>query len=295
MPEPQDQVHWVDPGGQQVGPEPLEVLLQRHQAGQIPATTLIWWEGAADWTPLHQAPGVDLPAAPASAPATGATANFAPGSASAALMSGMTDQELDDEFIDLVGRSWDMYKETEFATSIDEATLGGVITAMVDCGFVLIDLSTASAWAASAATTTTVDVGSTVSMAHHQLRFEEPSTHARVTMSLEHLTPDPAVAKLIGHRASVIIGYGERVPNFTKVGQALRQEVQSTFIASPEPGTVTFDADLSSGYVYAQIDLLLELERYIDEHLDVDHELLRRHLASVVYTMKTFIQARFGA
>ncbi|MDQ1246720.1 MAG: hypothetical protein QG597_1088 [Actinomycetota bacterium] len=294
MPEPQDQVHWVDPSGQQVGPEPLEVLLQRHQAGQVPPTTLIWWEGAADWTPLHQAPGVSLPAAAVPAPsATGA--QIAPGSASAALMSGMTDQELDDEFIDLVARSWEMYKETEYATSIDEATLGGVITAMVDCGFVLIDLATASPWAAAATTTTTADVGSTVTMAHHQLRFEEPSTHARVTMSLEHLTPDPAVAKLIGHRAAVIVGYGERVPNFSKVGQALRQEVQSTFIASPEPGTVTFDADLSSGYVYAQIDLLLELERYIDEHLDVDHELLRRHLASVIYTMKTFIQARFGA
>lgn len=291
MPEPQDHVHWVDPSGTQVGPEPLEVLLQRHQAGQVPATTLVWWNGADDWTPLHQVPGVSVPQA---APAPPAAANVAPGSASAALMSGMTDQELDDEFIDLVARSWEMYKETEFATSIDEATLGGVITAMVDCGFVLIDLNTASPWAA-AATTTAVDVGSTPTLAHHQLRFEEPSTHARVTMSLEHLTPDPAVAKLIGHRASVIIGYGERVPNFTKVGQALRQEVQSTFIASPEPGTVTFDADLSSGYVYAQIDLLLELERYIDEHLDVDHDLLRRHLASVVYTMKTFIQARFGS
>ncbi|MEI8083124.1 MAG: hypothetical protein WCI74_14905, partial [Actinomycetes bacterium] len=106
---------------------------------------------------------------------------------------------------------------------------------------------------------------------------------------------DPAVAKMIGHRAAVIIGYGERVPNFTKVGQAVRQEMQSSFIASPEPGTVTFDADISSGYVYAQIDLLLELEKYVDEDLQVDHELLRRQLASVVYTMKTFIETRFGS
>ena len=84
------------------------------------------------------------------------------------------------------------------------------------------------------------------------------------------------------------------MPQFSKVGNALKQEVQSGFIVSPEPGTVTFDADLSSGYVYAQIDLLMEIERYVDEHLDVDHEMLRKHLASVVYTMKTFIQARFG-
>jgi hypothetical protein len=99
---------------------------------------------------------------------------------------------------------------------------------------------------------------------------------------------------MIGHRATAIVGYGQRVPNFSQVSTAVRQEMQSTFIASPEPGTVTFDADLSSGYVYAQVDLLLELERYVGDDLGVDHELLRKHLASVVYTMKTFIHARFG-
>lgn len=227
-------------------------------------------------------------------------------------MSGMTDQQLDDEFIGLIGRSWEMYKETELATSIDEAMLGGVITALVDCGFVLIDLETAGAWAAMAAaggaggaggtgtttTTTTAttgtDVGSTATAAHHQLRFEEPETHARVSVAIEHLTPDVASAKMIGHRASAILGYGERVPNFSKVGQALRQEVQSNFVVSPEPGTVTFDADISSGYVYAQVDFLMELDRYVADDLAVDHDLLRRHLASVVYTMKTFVRSRFG-
>lgn len=267
MVEMTQSVHWVDRAGQQQGPEPLEAVVARVKSGEVAPTAHVWWEGAPGWTPLNQL-GVDLGQPPP------------PASASASLMSGMTDQQLDDVFIDLVGRSWDMYKETEFATSIDEAMLGGVITAMVDCGFVLIDLETANVWA-----------GTTGS---HRLRFEEPADHSRVNVSLQHLTPDPAVAKMIGHRASVVIGYGQRVPEFSKVGNAVKQEVQSGFIASPEPGTVTFDADLSSGYVYAQIDLLMEIERYVDEHLDVDHELLRKHIASVVYTMKTFIQARFG-
>jgi len=260
-------VHWVDAGGQQQGPAALESVVQQVKAGQLPVTTHVWWEGAPGWTPLNQL-GLDLGQPPS------------PATASAALMSGMTDQQLDDEFIDLVGRSWEMYKETEFATSIDEAMLGGVVTALVDCGFVLIDLETANMWAGTAGA--------------HRLRFEEPADHSRVNVSLQHLTPDPAVAKMIGHRASAVVGYGQRVPQFSKVGQAVKQEVQSGFIASPEPGTVTFDADLSSGYVYAQIDLLLELERYVDDHLDVDHELLRKHIASIIYTMRTFIQARFG-
>ncbi len=306
MPEPQTQVHWIDTSGNQQGPEPWDTVLARVRAAQIPPSTQVWWDGAPAWQPLDQVPGVDLgntgaPAAPAAS-----TGGSAPLSASQALMSGLTDQQLDDEFIGLVGRSWELYKETEFATSIDEATLGGVITALVDCGFVLIDLETAgAAYGAVAAdptagTTTTTgttgaNVGSTATAAHHQLRFEEPETHARVTVALEHLTPDVASAKMIGHRASAIIGYGQRVKEFNKVGQAVRQEVQSSFVLSPEPGTVTFDADLSSGYVYAQIDLLLELDRYVAEDLAVDHDLLRRHLASVVYTMKMFVQSRFGS
>lgn len=217
-------------------------------------------------------------------------------------MSGMTDQELDDEFVGLVGRSWELYKETELATSIDEVALGGIITAMVDCGFVLIDLETAGALATAVAATATTQTGTapaaqsdTVGAEDHQLRFEEPSTGARVLVAMQHLTPDAGTAKLVGHRAQLVVGYGERVPNFSQVGQALRQEVSSSFIVSPEPGTVTFDADISSGYVYAQVDLLMELDRYVSESLQVDHDLLRRHLAAAVYTMRMFVRTRFGS
>ncbi len=291
--------HWLDAAGGQQGPEPLDTVVQRVRAGQIPASTQVWWDGAPGWTPLDQVPGIQLAATP---PPTPPAVPSGPTTASQQLMSGLTDQQLDDEFIHLIGRSWDMYKETEYATSIDEATLGGVITALVDCGFVLIDLETAGglygAVAAQPSTTTAqpaTAVDSTATAAHHQLRFEEPETKARVTVALEHLTPDVASAKMIGHRASAIIGYGERVKEFNKVGQAIRQEVQSNLVMSPEPGTVTFDADLSSGYVYAQIDLLLELDRYVAEDLEVDHDLLRKHLAAVVYTMKSFVQSRFGS
>ena len=289
MPDPNVPVHWVDPEGQQQGPAALGAVVEWVSSGQLPPTTPVWWEGEAGWTPVSEVRGVQLAAAPAPPPSA------APLSASQSLMGGLSDQELDDEFIALVGRSWEMYKETELATSIDEAMLGGVITALVDCGFVLIDLDTAGGGFAPVADPTAgASVGSTATSAHHQLRFEEPETKARVTVAIEHLTPDVASAKMIGHRAAAIIGYGERVKEFGKVGQAVRQEMASSFVLSPEPGTVTFDADLSSGYVYAQIDLLLELDRYVHDDLSVDHDLLRRHLASVVYTMKTFIQSRFG-
>lgn len=293
MPDPTFPVFWLDPTGAQQGPEPFGAVVDRVRSGQVPPTTPVWWEGEAGWVSLADVPDAGLAAAP---PPPAPAAPAQPLSASQALMSGLSDQELDDEFIGLVGRSWEMYKETELATSIDEAMLGGVVTALVDCGFVLIDLETAGALIGVVTDATAgTNVGSRPTAAHHELRFEEPETKARVTVALEHLTPDVASAKMIGHRASAIVGYGERVKEFTKVSQAVRQELQSNFVLSPEPGTVTFDADISSGYVYAQIDLLLELDRYVDDDLAVDHDLLRRHLASVVYTMKMFVQSRFGS
>ena len=47
--------------------------------------------------------------------------------------------------------------------------------------------------------------------------------------------------------------------------------------------------------VAALVALGIAIDRYVSEDLSVDHDLLRRHLASVVYTMKTFVQMRFGS
>ena len=96
--------------------------------------------------------------------------------------------------------------------------LGGVITAMVDCGFVLIDLNTASPWASAAATTTTVDVGSTVTMAHHQLRFERNPHTVQCAPIAEHAIigspvvgmaldeADPAMPRVDQMRSHVVGG-----------------------------------------------------------------------------------------
>lgn len=303
---PQDPLHWVTADGNQVGPEPLQTVVDRVRAGQVGPDVNVWWPEASGWMPLNTIPEamamltgvasgpVDSGAAPAAS-----AMPAAPAGAADALMSGLSDQELDDEFMGLLKRSWELYKETELATSIDEAVLGGIVTALVDCGFVVIDIETAGApivTGATAAPTASVDVATAgLPAPRHQLRLEAPDTGARVTVALEHLTPDAGSAKLLGQLAAVVIGYGERVPNFSQVSQALRQEVASAFVASPEPGTVSWDADLGSSYVFAQIDLLLELEKYVSSDLAVDHELLRRHLAAVVNTLRTFVRSRFGS
>jgi len=310
---PDTPVHWAGADGTQQGPEPAHTVVARIQSGDLPRATPLWWPEATGWTPADQIPelagslgAADADSGAADSGRASAGASGAPGGATDVLMDGLTDQQLDDEFIGLVDRSWELYKETERAASIDEALLGGIITAMVDSGFVLIDLETAGAGPAVVTTTTTTTgsaaatapppaVGGIAPGAGHHLRFEEPSGGARVTIDVEHLTPDAGSAQLLGHRAIAEIGYGERVPNASQVTQALRQEIASAFVVSPEPGTVTCDADIRSGYVYAQVDMILEPERYVGEKLEIDHDLLRRHIASVVYTMRTFIRTRFAS
>lgn len=274
---PETSVHWADAQGGQQGPAPAHEVVGRIQSGELPRTTPLWWPEAEGWTAAEDVPGLaeHLGGAVAAPPQPPADAEpVAQQHATDALMAGVSDQELDDEFIALVDRSWEMYKETEKAETIDETIVGGLITALVDSGFVLIDITTA---------------------AQHALRFEVPTTGARVTVELQHLTAGLAASKVIGHRANLSVGYGERLGNAGQIGQALRGEVASSFVATPEPGTVSFDADISSGYVYARIELYMEPERYVDDDLQVDHDLLRRHVAALVHTMRTFVRTRFGS
>ncbi len=300
---PETPVHWADAAGGQQGPTPAAEVIDRIRRGELPPSTALWWPEAAGWTPADQVPELSgqLTAAPADVAAGPApAAPVGGGHATDALMDGLSDQQLDDEFIALIDRSWAMYKETEKATTIDEVLLGGIITAMVDSGFVMIDITSGSLFgvaapAAPPAGTTAVPAAPTLPDGTHDLRFEVPTTGARVTVTLQHLTPDLASSSVIGHRARLEVGYGERLGNASQIGQALRSEVASAFVAAPEPGTVTFDADISSGYVYASIDVLVEPDRYVDDSLTVDHDLLRRHIAALVHTMRTFVHTRFAS
>ena len=155
----------------------------------------------------------------------------------------------------------------------------------------MIDILTGGSLRSSGSSSTAQVV---VPVNRHELRFEDPTSGARVALVLDHLTPDVGSAKVLGQRARIELGYGEQVPNFSQVGRALRQEMASTYVVSPEPGRVTFDADLSSGFVFCQVDLLWDLDRYVDGSMDVDADLLRKHLAATVHTLRKFLQLRFA-
>lgn len=187
---------------------------------------------------------------------------------------GSANDRLERVFGKLVKESWTYYDAQKYASQVDEVMLGAVITCTLDNGYSLIDLSSDGT--------------------HHYVRFQHLKEQSRILCRLTHLTADLTTAKVQGHRASVIIGYGERMDDFSRIFSALRSEVKSGYIQSAEPGTIVVDGDMNTGYIYVQVDLYLDLDDYIGRNFDVDYPVLKDHLAATLHTLRKYLRGRFA-
>ena len=183
-----------------------------------------------------------------------------------------TDSQLDGVFAGLVQESLRFHNLVDNTLRVDDLLVGALITVTLDAGNVLIDLTSDGT--------------------NHFLRFEDPEDRARVTMALTHLTRDVTMAKAVGQRASLVVGYGEPIKSFGRVMDALRKETKSGYVAGGEPGIVTFDADSESQYVYAQVDLYLDIDQYVGDDLDIEYELLSSHVSATIHALRKFLHGR---
>lgn len=183
-----------------------------------------------------------------------------------------TDDEQDRLFAGLVKESWRYHKLVEDTGKMDEVLVGALITATLDRGHVLIDLMSDGT--------------------NHFLRFEDVGDRSRVTMALTHLTRDVTTAKAVGQRASLVVAYGEPIKSFAKVFGAMRQEVKSGYLGGGEPGIVTFDADSESQYLYAQVDLYLAIDDYVDANVNVDYAKLGADVGATIHALRKFLRGK---
>jgi hypothetical protein len=183
-----------------------------------------------------------------------------------------TDGDLDAVFAELVEQSWHYHHLVDNALRMDDLLVGALITVTLDAGHVLIDLTSDGS--------------------HHFLRFEDLADRARVTMALTHLTRDVTMAKAVGQRASLVVGYGEPMKSVARVMDAIRKETKSGYLASADPGIVTFDADSESQYLYAQIDLFLDIDAYVSDELEISYELLAGHVDATIHALRKFLRGR---
>lgn len=182
----------------------------------------------------------------------------------------------DEIFVGLVKDSWRRYNESVQNTHLDELFVGAVISSTVEQGYSLIDLSSNGV--------------------SHFLRFEYLPTKQRLIFQLHNLSEDLVAAKVLGRQARVVVGYGEIINNAAAVFQALRAEVKSsTLLDTDEPGVITCDADLATGYIYTQVSLLFDLDQYLLPEYQVSYQLLQQHISATVHSLSKYLRGRLGA
>jgi hypothetical protein len=177
-------------------------------------------------------------------------------------------------FSELAAHSWQRYDEAWRNQRIDDVLAGAVIAAMVKDGYSLIGLNSDG-------------------VSHH-LRFENLDDMTRLIFRLTHLTESLTDARVQGHLGSVVLGYGMPIGKVATVWAAFESEAKSLFADTPEPGIITFDADMSSGYIYAQVCLLLDLDRYIDKDFTIRLDVLALHLRAIVDVLRRYLQGRLA-
>lgn len=260
---------------QTIGPLSRRQLKAKLDAGEIAGDDTFWFDGMADWAEIAQFPDlVDVPEAASPAPAP-AAAGGAPGyGADGKADSPEEDDALDAVFGELVKRSWEYHEDHRFSSHVDEVFLGAIITACLDGGWSLIDLTSDGT--------------------HHYLRFEEMEGHTRAIVRFTHLTPALATARVLGQRASVVIGYGEKTRNFTAVWKAIQAEYKSGLLSGNTPGTISVDGDMNSQYVYCQVPLYMNIDDYVARDYAVDHHKLTRHFDATLNALRKYLRGRFA-
>ncbi len=260
LPGPDEDILLVHCDGSQHGPMSRRELKTKVDTGDVGVQDHFWWNGLDGWEVIGEHPelfeGLATPDVPAPTPGKS------------------EDDRLDAVFGDLIEQSWRHFRAHAFASHVDEVFLGAVITSTLDRGYALIDITSDGT--------------------HHYLRFEDMEDHSRVIYRLTHLTADLTQSKVQGHQAKVIVGYGERMKNFTKVWKALQAEWKSGYLRSAEPGTITVDGDMQSSYIYVQIDMFWKLDDYIGEDYAIDYDELGDHVHATVHALRKYLRGRFA-
>jgi len=186
------------------------------------------------------------------------------------------DDYLDGVFVGLVRSSWARYRKRQVATEVDEVLVGAVITATLDNGYALIDLESTGS--------------------DHYLRFEKLESGQRIIFKLTHHAESLLTSAVLGHEASVRIGYGERIRNFGVVWKAIKQEMKGGYIAQAEPGIITVDGDISSQYVYVEVGLLWDINEYLDENdpYIVKYPRLTQDVGATIHALQKYLHGRIA-
>lgn len=234
--------------------------------GSLGPNHMVWREGMPNWLRIGDIPEL----------AAGA-ARAVPSQAAVPLPNAQNqDDYLDAIFVDLVKDSWKRFRKREVSRDVDEVVVGAVITATLDNGYSLIDLESTGS--------------------EHYLRFEELATGNRIIFKLRHHAESLLTSQVLGHEASVTIGFGQRVQDFQRVWSAVKQEMKGGYITQPDPGIILVDGDISSQYIYVEVGLLWDINDYVDpqDPYKANYAKLTRDVGATIHALRKYLNGRLG-
>jgi hypothetical protein len=178
------------------------------------------------------------------------------------------------QFIHLVEESWGRFDEVERTGWVDDAFLGNIITAHLEHGRFLLDISSDGV--------------------AHYLLFSD-TNRARFIIRLDHSrAEDFAFARSVGHLTTVTLGYSNAYPDLGKIFQAMKSEFKSSLAGQgriagyEDPGVIKVNAE--GTFATAETSLLLELKEYVHpDTLDCDRNKLWEHLGAVYQSLQKYL------
>lgn len=256
MPTLPDSGLFVAHGGASRGPLSWAELLILWTEQKIHDESLFWHDGMPEWVPIRSHPvWQKLDDTPRSVPTP-------------------TADDHEKLFGQLLKESWAYHNHQFSASVVDDVFIGLLISCTLDNGWSLIDLTSDGN--------------------NHYLRFENFKDQSRVYYQVRHMTRTLAEQAVDGNRVGIIVGYGERTNDFARLWSTLKQELRSGYLQSPEPGTITFDADVGAGYIYVQVDMYWKMEDYVGAGYETYGRRLDRHVDACTHALKKYLRGRTG-
>jgi len=183
------------------------------------------------------------------------------------------DQALEDRFIQLVQSSWQTYSQFERAGWLDDAMMGGLITAHLQNGFAMLDC---------------ISDGTS-----HYARFVNDKKDRVVVRLQSRSGEDIVFARTIGNIAGLQLSFQRSYPDVSKIIKAVKSEFKSDMAARqshefPDPGVFKIDAEGTTAS--CETALLIEIKDYIDKDTLLPNTgLIWSHCSAVYQSLEKYL------
>lgn len=171
--------------------------------------------------------------------------------------------DLDQRFADMVAASIERQRRLDWALRVDELLLSACITAVVDSGFVLLDLAT--------------------NESDHRALFDHNDDSRHVRLDISPLSPLNVAGEPVGRHVRVSMAWGREVADADAAFRVVRSEASD---GEATPGTFTCEMNMVSSSASTCVDLIWTADEFVQEDQNVDRAALDASIAAILYALE---------